>query len=51
MLKQNATWEQIQNAWHLLTRNEKIYFDEIFDRTLRNDRPDIHKKLATKNNG
>ena len=45
MLKQNATWEQIQIAWSDLSHKEKVTVAARFNRNLKKYRPDIHAKL------
>ena len=46
MLKQDATWEQIQNAWDRMSHNQKAIVAARFDRNLKKSRPDIHSKLT-----
>ena len=46
MLKQYATWEQIQNAWDCMSHNQKAIVAARFDRNLKKSRPDIYAKLT-----
>jgi len=46
MLKQNATWEQIQIAWGDMSHKEKMIVAARFNRNLKKHRPDLHNKLT-----
>ena len=46
MLKQNATWEQIQIAWGDMSHKEKMIVAARFNRNLKKYRPDLYNKLT-----
>jgi len=46
MLKQDATWEQIQKTWDRMSHNQKAIVAARFDRNLKKSRPVIYAKLT-----
>ena len=46
MLKQNATWQEIQDAWNDLTHEQQVVTAQKFDADLRQKHPETHAKLT-----
>ena len=53
MLKEKATWQEIQDAWNTLTYEEQGTVAKGFDKGLKQHNPETHARLITlfKNEG
>jgi|TARA_R110002020_G_scaffold127232_1_gene285486 hypothetical protein len=53
MLKEKATWQEIQDAWNTLTYEEQGTVAKGFDKGLKQHNPETHARLIAlfKNEG